>query len=76
MMNITKDEARVLAYALKEFRYSEAFKMTKEHVTALTYLEHRLEENSKDKRLVSRHKSNDWKELLDRISYKYFHKNP
>lgn len=71
-MNITKDEARILAEALSEDKYAMVDKMPKEVSTkvfdALEDLENRLTEFGQDKRRNGRTSQNDFSDLLKRYS--------
>lgn len=70
-MNITKDESRILAAALGEFKYQTASKTDKtlasEAFRKLTSLEEKLEEFGKDKRRTGRTSQDDWSDLMRRF---------
>jgi hypothetical protein len=69
-MKLTRDEARILSYALFQAKYEDGF-CTKEQFAAVTDLEHRLEDAGKDERRKGRMSQNDWKDMMKRFDKKY-----
>ena len=73
-MNITKDEARILAAALEEAKY----KLSKGYydnerlsiITSLENLEWKLRYNSEDHRRKGRTSRDDWHDMMRRFSRK------
>ena len=68
-MNITKDEARVLADILDDYKekYSSDHSKSKELVTRLEKLENKLRDGSTDNRRNGRKSQNDFSDLLKRF---------
>lgn len=72
-MNITKDEARILAAILKEGKYElvndfrESHEKCTELMNRLTLLEKKLYDHGKDKRRQGRKSLNDFDDLLKRF---------
>jgi hypothetical protein len=72
-MKLSKDEARILAEAVRQQKYEmvkDAFKKAPAIFKALKQLEDRLEEFGKDKRRQGRTSQNDWSDCLERYSNK------
>jgi hypothetical protein len=67
-MHITKDEARILAAAITEFKYEN---VRPEFYEALTILEEKLRTGSKDQRRTGRTSQDDWADMLKRYTQKH-----
>ncbi len=69
-MKLTKDEARILARAMDDFKFT--FNRQYEGLfDKLEDLENRLEKYGKDKRRTGRTSQNDWTDLLKRFASKH-----
>ena len=72
-MNITKDEASILAIALDKAKYDicEKFSSSKEEslssINSLNELQDRLEVNSKDFRRIGRKSNDDFHDMMRRF---------
>ena len=69
-MRLTKDEARILAAALNDFK----FRLMENHsidglFSKLNSLEVKLDDFGKDKRRNGRTSQNDWSDLMKRFAY-------
>jgi hypothetical protein len=69
-MKLTKDEARILAVAIGDFKYTIAEETMRDLrcMDKLNELEDRLEEFGKDKRRTGRTSQNDWSDLIKRFA--------
>jgi hypothetical protein len=69
-MNISKDEARILAAAISDYKYQIVDDAPRglNLINPLTELEDKLNEFGKDNRRRGRTSQNDWSDLLKRFS--------
>lgn len=69
-MKLTKDEARILAAAISDFKYRIVEETMRDLrcMDKLNELEDRLEEFGKDKRRTGRTSQNDWSDLIKRFA--------
>lgn len=69
-MKLTKDEARILAAAIGDFKYRIVEETMRDLrlMDKLNELEDRLEEFGKDKRRTGRTSQNDWSDLIKRFA--------
>ncbi len=69
-MKLTKDEARILAAAIGDFKYIIVEETMRDLrcMDKLNELEDRLEEFGKDKRRTGRTSQNDWSDLIKRFA--------
>jgi len=66
-MKLTKDEARILAVAIEEFKFENE---NHEFFDTLTALEKKLKNHSKDNRRKGRTSQDDWYDMLKRYTQK------
>jgi hypothetical protein len=69
-MRLTKDEARILAAAIADYKYkiAEDSPMNSNLMDRLNDLELRLEKFGKDQRRTGRTSQNDWSDLIKRFA--------
>lgn len=68
-MKLKKDEARILAAALNDYKYKlNEVHTIKNFFINLENLENKLEEFSKDKRRTGRSSQDDWYDLVKRFT--------
>ena len=69
-LNLSKDEARILAVAISEHKYEICNDAPRSLnlIDALTKLEQKLNKFGKDNRRIGRTSQDDWSDLLKRFS--------
>ena len=69
-MKLSKDEARILAEAVRQAKYemAEGYMNARKIVNMLQGLEDRLEEFGQDKRRQGRKSANDYNDLIKRLT--------
>jgi len=69
-MRLTKDEARILAAAISEYKYEIVEETMRDLrcMDKLNDLEERLEAYGKDRRRTGRSSQNDWSDLIKRFA--------